>query len=77
MGIFTKIGITFSYGIEITKFLAHWKSYYEGYVVTWSTVYFGFYIVYLYFDLQKGMVHAFGFPFWWHMSLMDRVHIWS
>ena len=33
MGIFTKIGITFSYGIDITKFLSHWKACYEGYVI--------------------------------------------
>ena len=34
LGIFTKIGITFSYGIEITKLLARWKACYEDYVVT-------------------------------------------
>ena len=34
LGIFTKIGITFSYVIKITKFLARWKACYEGYVMT-------------------------------------------
>ena len=61
LGIFTKIGITFSYGIKITKLLAHWKYCYEGYLVTRSRVYFGFSIFSSYFDLRKGMVHASGF----------------
>ena len=77
MGIFTKTGITFSYGIEITKFLARWKYCYQGYVVTWSRDYFGFYIVSSSCDLRKGLVHAFGFLLWCHMSIMDRVHLWS
>ena len=33
---FTKIDITFSYGIRITKFLARWKACCEGYVMRWS-----------------------------------------
>ena len=28
-----KSGITFSYGVVITNFLAHWKGYRKGYVI--------------------------------------------
>ena len=42
MGVFTKIDITFSYEMRITKFLARWKACYEGYVVTRSRDYFCF-----------------------------------
>ena len=42
MGIFTKISITFSYEIGITKFLARWKACYEGCVMTGYRVSFGF-----------------------------------
>ena len=61
LGIFTKIGITFSYKIEITKFLARWKACYEGYVVTGSRVYFGLSIGFSSYDIQKGMAHASSF----------------
>ena len=61
MGIFTKIGITFSYGIKITKFLASWKYCYKVYVMIGYKVYFGFYTIYSSCDLQNGMVRAFGF----------------
>ena len=76
LGIVTKIGITFSYRIRITNFLARWKYCYEGYVMTWYRVSFGFYTFSSSCDLQKGMVHASRFLLWWHMSFMDNVHIW-
>ena len=57
VGIFTKISITFSYGIGITKLLSCWKSCYEGYVVTWSRNYFGFSNIYSSCDIHKGMQH--------------------
>ena len=75
MRIFTKIGVTFLYRIEITKFLARWKDCCEGYVMTWYRVYFGLSTISSSCDLQKGMVHSSGFFLWWHMSLMDRVHL--
>ena len=61
LGIFTKIGITFSYGIRITKFLVHWKACYTHYVIKGSRFSFGLYIIYSYYDIQKGVAHAFGF----------------
>ena len=53
LGIFTKIDITFSYRIGITKFLARWKACYECYVMTWSRVSFGFSIVSSSCDLRN------------------------
>ena len=52
-GIFTKIGITFSYRTSITKFLAHWKYCYEGYVMTRYRVSFGLYSISSSCDRQK------------------------
>ena len=51
--IFTKIGITFSYRTSITKFLAHWKDCYEGYVMTRYRVSFGLYSISSSCDRQK------------------------
>ena len=53
LGIFTKIGITFSYGTRITKFLACWKYCYDRYVVAWYRAYFGLSIVSSSCDLRK------------------------
>ena len=63
LGIFTKIDISFSFGIGITKFLARWKACDKGYVMTGSRDYFGFSIVSSSCDLQKGMVHSARFLF--------------
>ena len=59
LGIFTKIDISFSSGIGITKFLAHWKTCYEGCVMTGSRDFFS--TVSSSCDIQKGMVHSAGF----------------
>ena len=41
-----------------------------------SRDYFGFSTISSSCDLQKCMVHSVGFLLWWHMSLMDRFHLW-
>ena len=66
--IFTKIDISFSYGIGIEKLLAGWKYCNEEYVVKGSIVYFYFSIVSWSCDIRKCMVHSSGFLLWWHMS---------
>ena len=58
LGIFTKIDITLSYGIKITKLLARWKACYEGYVMKRSRIYFGLSTIYSSCDIHKGMVHS-------------------
>jgi len=67
--------------IEFIFGLCMWASIlvylFEVYVMTWSRVYFWLCIVSSSCDLQKDMVHASRFLLWWHMSLMDRVHLWS
>ena len=70
-----KNGITFSYGIKITKFLARSKYGCKGYVMNLSRYSFGFYIVSSFCNLGKCMVHACGFLLWWNMSFMDRAHL--
>ena len=53
LGIFTKIGITFSYGIKIKNLLACWKVCYEGCVMIGSRFSSRFSTISSSYDLQK------------------------
>ena len=58
---FMKNDITFSYGIRITKFLAHWKYGCNGYVMNIPRSSFGFYIVFHIVILEKVWFMLVGF----------------
>ena len=68
MGIFTKIDITISYGIGITKLFAHQKYCYEGYVMTSYRVYFGLSTISSSYDLQKGTQAS-----WYRLVQLSRL----